>query len=99
MFHLRHVAAQVEGVAEPHYNGAIGWSADLMQVIADRFHGSVALNGVGQAQGLGYGISLETEAVLRIRDWTGLRQPILVWRSFISQHSLKIAFPCPGALR
>ena len=76
MFHFRHVAAQVEGVTESHHNGAAGWSADPIQVIADRFHGSVALNGVGQAQGLAHGISLETGAVLRIRYWTGLRQPI-----------------------
>ena len=73
MFYFWHVAAQLEGVAEPHCNGAAGWSADPIQVIADRFHGSVALNGVGQAQGLGHGISLKTGAVLRISYWTGLR--------------------------
>ena len=55
MFHFRHVAAQVEGVAEPHYNGAAGWSADPIQVIADRFHGSIALDGVGQTKGFGHG--------------------------------------------
>ena len=81
VFHFGHIAAQVEGVAEPHYNGAAGWSADPIQVIADRFHGSVALNGEGQAQGLGHGISLETGAVLRIRYWAGLRQPIRAWLS------------------
>ena len=81
MFHFRHVAAQVESVAEPHHNGASGWSADPIQVIADGFHSSIALNGVGQMQGLGHGITLEIAAVLRIHGWTGLRQPILVWLS------------------
>ena len=81
MSHFRHVAAQVKGVAEPHHNGAPGWSADPIQVIADGFHSSIALNGVGQAQGLGHEITLETRVVLRIRDWTGLRQPIRVWLS------------------
>ena len=70
LLHFRHVAAQVKGVAEPHHNGAPGRSADPIQMIADRFHGSVALNGVGQAQGFGHGITLETGVVLRIRDWT-----------------------------
>ena len=81
MFHFRHVAAQVEGVAEPHHNGASGWSADPIQVIADRFHGSITLNGEGQTQCFGHGITFETAPVLRIRDWTGLRQPIRVWLS------------------
>ena len=81
MFHLWHVATQIKGVAEPHHNGASGWSADPIQVIADRFHGSIALNGVGQTQGFGHGITLETAAVLRVQDWTGLRQPIRVWLS------------------
>ena len=81
LFYLRHVATQVKGVAEPHHNGASGWSADPIQVIADRFHGSIALNGVGQRLGFGHGIRFETEAVLRIRNWTGLRQPIRVWLS------------------
>ena len=68
MFHFRHVAAEVEGVAEPHHNGASGWSADAKQVIADRFHGSIALYGVGQTEGFGHGITFETAVVLRIRD-------------------------------
>ena len=68
MFHFRYVAAEVEGVAEPHHDSASGWSADPIQVIADRFHGSIALNGVGQTQGFGHGITFETAAVLRIRD-------------------------------
>ena len=34
-FHFRYVAAEVEGVAEPHHDGASGWSADPIQVIAD----------------------------------------------------------------
>ena len=81
VFNFRHVAAEVEGVAEPHHNGAPGWSADPIQVIADVFHGSIALNGVGQTNGFGHGITFETAAVLRIHDWTGLRQPIRVWFS------------------
>ena len=89
MFHFRHVAAEVEGVAEPHHNGASGWSADPIQVIADRFHGSIALNGVGQTQGFGHGITLETAAVLRIHGWTGLRQPIRVWLSLRLSSFLK----------
>ena len=78
MFHLWHVATQIKGVAEPHHNGASGWSADVIHVIADGFHCSIALNGIGQTQGLCHGITLETAAVLRIRVWTGLRQPIRV---------------------
>ena len=78
VFHFRYVAAEVEGVAEPHHNGASAWSADSIHVIADRFHGSVALNGVGQTLGFGHGITFETAAVLWIRGWTGLRQPIRV---------------------
>ena len=81
VFHFRHVATQVEGVAEPHYNGAFGWSADPILVIADRFHGSIALNGVGKTKGFGHGITFKTAAALRIRDWTGLRQQIRVWLS------------------
>ena len=78
MFHFRHVATQIKGVAEPHHDGASGWSADPIQVIADWFHGSIPLNGVGQAQCFCHGITFETAAVLRIRDWTDLRQPIRV---------------------
>ena len=68
MFHLWHVAAQIEGVAEPHHDSASGWSADAIQVIADRFHGSIALYGVGQTEGFGHGITFETAVVLQIRD-------------------------------
>ena len=89
VFHLWQVATQIKGVAEPHHDGASGWSADPIQVIADRFHSSIALNGVGQTQGLGHGITLETRAVLRIRRWTGLRQPIRVWLSLRLSASLK----------
>ena len=59
MFHFRHVAAEVQGIAEPHHDGASGWSADAVEVIADGFNRSVALNGVRQMQGLGHGITLE----------------------------------------
>ena len=59
MFHFRHVSAEVEGIAESHHDGASGWSADAVEVIADGFHCSVALNGVRQMQGLGHGITLE----------------------------------------
>ena len=81
VFHFRHIATQVEGVAEPHHNGASDRSADPLQVIADGFNGSIALNGVGQTQCFGHGITCETAAVLRIRDSTGLRQPIRLWLS------------------
>ena len=73
MFHFRDVAAQAECVAEPYHNSASGWSADPIHVIANGFHGSIALNGVGQTQGFGHGITLETAAVLPIHDWTELR--------------------------
>ena len=59
MFHFRHVAAQVEGIAEPHHDGASGWSADSVEVISNGFNRSVALNGVRQMQGLGHGITFE----------------------------------------
>ena len=68
MFHFRHVATQIKGVAEPHHNGASGWSAAPLQVIADRFNGSIALYGVGQTEGFGHGITFETAVVLRTRD-------------------------------
>ena len=51
MFHFRHVATQIKGVAEPHHNGASGWSADPIQVIADQFHSSIALDGVRANEG------------------------------------------------
>ena len=88
-FHFRHVATQVKGVAEPHHNRASGWPADPIKVISDRFHGSIALNGVGQTEGFGHGITFETAAVLRIHDWTGLRQPIRVWLSLCLSAFLK----------
>ena len=96
MFHFRHVATQIKGVAESHHNGASGWSADSVEVISNGFNRSVALNGVGQTQGLGHGITFETAAVLRIRIWTGLRQPIRVWFSlrlsaFLKDFSLRFA--------
>ena len=81
VFHSRHVATQVEGVAEPHHNGASGWSAGPIQVIADGFHGSIALNGLGQTKGFVHGVTFETAAFLRIRELTDLRQPIRVWFS------------------
>ena len=68
VFNFWHVAAEVEGVVESHHNGAPGWSADPIQVIADGFHGSIALNGVGQTKGFGHGITFETADVLQTHN-------------------------------
>ena len=70
MLHFGDDAAQVDGVAEPHHNGAPSWSADPIEVITDGFNRSVSLNGVRQMEGFSHGITLEIEAVLWICDWT-----------------------------
>ena len=70
LFHFRYVAAEVQGIAEPHYDGASDWSADAVKVIADGLHCSVALDGVRQMQGLSHGITPEGSTVLRIRNGT-----------------------------
>ena len=67
LLHFWDVSAQVQGIAEPHHDRAARRAAHPIEVIANRFHRSVALNGVGQVQGLGHGITIEVSAVLRIR--------------------------------
>ena len=59
LFCLWDVAAQVQGIAEPHHNGASGRSADAIKVVADGFDRSIALNGIRQMQCLGHGTTLE----------------------------------------
>ena len=90
MFHFRHVAAEVEGVAEPHHNGASGWSADPIQVIADRFHGSIALNGVGRRRVSAMGSRLKLQPSYGSMIGPGCDNRY--WFGFlcVSQHSLRI---------
>ena len=95
MFHFRHVAAQAEGVAEPHHNGAAGWSADPIQVIADGFHGSIALNGVGQTQGLAMGSRLKLEPSYGFVLGLDCDNRYGFGFLCVSQHSLRVALPWP----
>ena len=70
MVHFWYVATEVKGVAEPHHNSAACWAADAVEVIADGFDRSVALNGVRQMQVLSHGITFEGSTVLGIRNGT-----------------------------
>ena len=90
MFHFRYVAAEVEGVAQPHYNGASGWSADPIHVIADGFHRSVALDGIGQMQGLGHGITLKSQPSYAFAIGPGCDNRYRLGFLCVSQHSLRI---------
>ena len=88
LLRLWDVAAQVQSIAEPHHDRAARRAANPIEVVADGFHCSVALDGIGQMQGLGHGITIEVSAVLRIRPWTRLRYLIRLWLSLCLSASL-----------